>query len=161
MTTRFAAPLGWEVKVMTGIFLLIISAPIFLLYSRGFPPVASALVLVPVVLIALLCVRGYELERGELRVQRLFWQTRWPLDAGTRARVRPHAMKGSWRTWGNGGVFAFSGHFSGSGLGRYRAFVTDPSRTVILETARGIVVVSPDRPEAFVEAVVACSASRS
>jgi hypothetical protein len=161
VTTPFGAPLGWEVKVMTGIFALIISGPVLLLYGRGFPPLASTLVLVPMVIIALLCVRGYELAPGELRIQRLFWQTRWPLDTGTRARVRPHAMKGSWRTWGNGGVFAFSGHFSGSGLGRYRAFVIDPSRTVVLETAKGIVVVSPDRPEEFVEAVVACSASRS
>jgi hypothetical protein len=62
-------------------------------------------------------------------------------------------MKGSWRTWGNGGMFAISGHFAGSGLGRYRAFVTDSSRTVVLETSRGIVVVSPDDPGRFVDGI--------
>jgi hypothetical protein len=156
VTTRFAAPLGWEVKVMTAIFVLVIGIPITIQYARGLH-VLPTLLLVPVVIITCLCVRRYELGPGELRIQRLFWQTRWPLDPATRAIVRPHAMRGSWRTWGNGGVFAFSGHFSGSDLGRYRAFVTDPSRTVILETAQGIVVVSPERPTEFAEAAASAA----
>lgn len=149
---QFGAPWGWEVKVISGMGLFVMGIPIALQLSRG-AYVASTLLLALVAVIASLCVRRYELAPGELRVRRLFWWTHWPLDAGTRAIVRPHAMRRSWRLWGNGGLFAISGHFSGSGLGRYRAFVTDPARTVVLETKRGIVVVSPDRPAEFAETV--------
>ena len=45
------------------------------------------------------------------------------------------------------------GHFSNAALGRYRAFVTDHKRTVAIQTRRGIVVVSPDQPQAFVDAL--------
>ena len=68
-------------------------------------------------------------------------------------------MNASLRTWGIGGVFSFSGHFVNT-LGRYRAFVTDPQRTVVLRLSRGILVVSPDRPEDFVDAVTAEAAAR-
>ena len=62
-------------------------------------------------------------------------------------------MANSWRTWGNGGFFSFSGHFVNTALNRYRAFVTDLSRTVVLDTPRGVLVVSPDAPQEFVAAV--------
>jgi hypothetical protein len=55
------------------------------------------------------------------------------------------------------GMLAISGHFSSAGPGRYRAFVTDPARTVILETRKGVVKVSPDRPAEFASAVDACA----
>ena len=83
----------------------------------------------------------------------LWWDTRFPLDGPVTATIRPDVMARSWRIWGNGGLFAISGYFSNAALGRYRAFVTDFRRTVVLETPRGIVVVSPDRPEAFVAAL--------
>ena len=159
MRTRFGAPWGREVAWMTTLVAATVSIPALVQMSRGYP-VISGLLLGILGVNACLCVRGYEIAPGELRVRRLFWNTLWPLDSGTRAIVRPQAMRGSWRTWGNGGVFAFSGHFSGSGLGRYRAFVTDPHRTVILETQRGIVVVSPDDPQQFVEAVATVNVSR-
>lgn len=148
----FRAPWGLELKIMSLVGLLIIGVPMFIQASRGYW-VVSTLLFAILAIIAALCVRGYELVRGELRVRRLFWDTHVPLGPSARAIVRPHAMKGSWRTWGNGGMFAISGHFSGSGLGRYQAFVTDPARTVILETGKRIVVVSPHDPGAFATAV--------
>ena len=152
MRTTFGAPWGREVAWITALVTATVSIPAIVQLWRGYP-VIRGLLLAILGVNACLCVRGYEIAAGELRVRRLFWNTRWPLDSSTRAIVRPQAMRGSWRTWGNGGVFAFSGHFSGSGLGRYRAFVTDPARTVILETRCGIVVVSPDDPRQFVEGV--------
>ena len=149
---QFGAPWSRELKVLTTSGVLVMGVPIAIQMAHGLW-VLSSLLVAMLLVIASLCVRGYELAPGELRVKRLFWSTIWPLDPSTRARVKPFAMKGSWRTWGNGGLFAISGHFSGSGLGRYRAFVTDPARTVVLETRQGIVVVSPDRPDEFVAAV--------
>lgn len=148
----FAAPWGRELKVMSMIGGGVIGVPIVVqsLEGRWVVPVLMASLLT---VIALYCVRGYELEPGMLLVRRLLWYTRWPLDETAHATVRPHAMRGSWRMWGNGGLFAITGRFSGSGLGGYQAFVTDPSRTVIITTRKGIVVVSPDRPDAFVDAL--------
>ncbi len=148
----FAAPWGRDLKVMTLIGVAVIGVPIAvqLLEGRWLVPALMGGILAA---IALYCVRGYELAPGVLLIRRLLWHTRWPLDQAAHATVRPHAMRGSWRMWGNGGLFAITGRFSGSGLGRYHAFVTDPSRTVIVTTRKGIVVVSPDRPDAFVDAL--------
>jgi len=148
----FAAPLGREVKVLSAIGAVLIGTPIVVQLSRGYwliPVVFSAILVIATALI----VRGYELVPGELRVRRLWWATPIALGPSACAKIQPNAMQGSWRVWGNGGIFAITGHFSGSGLGRYRAFVTDPVRTVVLDTGAGIVVVSPDRPEEFVAAV--------
>ena len=70
-------------------------------------------------------------------------------------------MARSLRTWGNGGMFSFTGHFVNHPLGRYRAFVTDPARTVVLALPEGVVVVSPDRPDEFIAAVTAAAAGAS
>jgi hypothetical protein len=100
-------------------------------------------------------IRGYEVHPGSLVIRRVFRSTRWPLALPTRAEVRPSVMANSWRLWGNGGFFAFSGIFSNAALGKYRAFVTDFARTVVLDTPRGRLVVSPDDPEAFIAAIKA------
>ncbi|HXZ86218.1 MAG TPA: PH domain-containing protein, partial [Myxococcota bacterium] len=67
-------------------------------------------------------------------------------------RADAQAMTGSMRLFGNGGLFSFTGLFQSRTLGRYRAFVTDPARAVVLRTARRVVIVSPAEPQAFVEA---------
>lgn len=149
----FRAPWGRDVTILTGLGLFTVGLPLGLAIWRGRPLFVIALLTTILATAASLCVRGYEVVPGELRIRRLLWSTRWPLDPSTRATIRPDAMRGSWRTWGNGGLFAVSGHFSGSGLGRYRAFVTDAARTVVLETRRGIVVVSPERPAEFSAAI--------
>jgi hypothetical protein len=157
---RFGAPWGRDVKIVTLLGLGAMLGPFYVVVAHGAIVSGTVLTVINLVILSL-CVRGYELSPGELRIQRLLWWTRWPLDPSTRAIVRPHAMKGSWRTWGNGGMLAISGHFSGSGLGRYRAFVTDPKRTVVLETQRGIVVVSPDDPQSFADYVTTVVQGRS
>jgi hypothetical protein len=150
---KFKAPWGRDVVIVTVLGLFVIGLPLLLQVWRP-RSVFVVLLLGSILAVSvMLCVRGYELRSGELIVRRLFWNTVWPIDAAARATVRPDAMRGSWRVWGNGGMFAISGHFSGSGLGRYRAFVTDPGRTVVIETRAGIVVVSPDRPQEFARAL--------
>lgn len=101
-------------------------------------------------------VRGYTLEAGTLRIHRLFWDTVIPL-AGLRiAEVVPHAMHGSVRICGNGGLYSFTGHFWNKRLGHYRAYVNDWKRPVVLcFTTRNTIVLSTDDPEGFVEVVKA------
>jgi hypothetical protein len=102
---------------------------------------------------ALFVVVGYELGERELRVARLLWATRVPLDGLSRAYFSPEAMRRSIRVFGNGGLFAITGVYSNRVLGRYRAFVTDPHRAVVLSLPRRVVVISPAEPSRFLETV--------
>jgi hypothetical protein len=83
-------------------------------------------------------------------VHRPLWNTRLPLIGLTEARFEPRAMHGSIRTFGNGGLFAFVGFYRNRTLGNYRAYVTDPARTVVLRFIDRTTVLSPDLPEEFV-----------
>jgi hypothetical protein len=159
MSTTFRAPWGGELTALTVISTALILAVSGFIWWQG-GRLTPAFVLLVLALPLMLTVRGYEVVRGELRIRRLFWDTRWPLDAPITASVRPNVMARSWRIWGNGGMFAVSGWFSNSALGRYRAFVTDFTRTVVLDTPRGIVVVSPDQPDAFVAAIERAARAR-
>ena len=164
MTTRkrnatFAAPWGLSVKIITfSVFAFALGLAVVLLLVVP-PGERWSVLLGPGVLTlvfgitALFCVRGYALRRGELWIRRLFWETHVPLEGLSRARVDPEAMKGAWKTAGNGGFFCYSGWFRNKKLGKFQVWVTDPKRAVVLEFENRKVVVSPDRPKAFLRAL--------
>ncbi len=105
-----------------------------------------------IALIALLfVVTGYEVDGAELRVQRLLWSTRVPLEGLSRAWHDPEALKGSIRIFGNGGLYSVTGLFQSPRLGRDRVFVTDPARAVVLKLPARTVVISPADPAAFLQ----------
>ena len=97
----------------------------------------------------LFIVAGFELDSHELRVKRLFWSTRIPLSSLKSAWHDSNAAKGSIRLFGNGGLYSFTGVFKNSRLGRYRAFMTNPSCAVVLKQEGKTTVVTPADPEAF------------
>jgi hypothetical protein len=99
---------------------------------------------------ALFAIRGYSITPAAILVHRLFWATRLPRAGLESARFEPDAMRRSLRLMGNGGLFSFTGLFRNRLLGTYRAFVTDPRRTVVLQYPRRPVLVSPARPEEFI-----------
>lgn len=116
----------------------------------------SIIAVVPAIILAvaaLFVVTGYEVDPTELRIQRLLWSTRVSLDGLTRAWADPSAMRGSIRVFGNGGLYSFSGVFYHVALGRYRAFVTDSRRAVVLKMNKRVVVVSPAEPAQLVQAL--------
>ena len=102
---------------------------------------------------ALFTIRGYRLEGRQLLVDRLLWSTRISLDGLHAAEIAPDAMRRSIRLCGNGGLFAFAGWFRNRWLGTYRAFATDPARSVVLRFPNRRVVVTPDDPQRFAEAL--------
>jgi hypothetical protein len=111
------------------------------------------LALLPLALLcggALFTIRGYTVTSEAILVHRLFWATRLPLASLQSARFEPDAMGRSIRTFGNGGLFSFTGFFHNKALGSYRAFLTDPHRTVVLHFPEHTVVVSLSAPEEFV-----------
>ena len=122
--------------------------------------VLSWAALVPLAIILggiLFTIRGYTVAPDAILVHRLFWTTRLPLAGLQSAEFEPDAMRRSIRTFGNGGLFSFSGFYRSTALGTYRAFVTDPHRTVVLHFPTRTVVVSPSAPEEFVQDIGAAS----
>lgn len=116
-------------------------------------PFTFLLRLVPLALIvgcALFTIRGYTLTADSILIHRLLWATRLPRATLQAARFDPDATRASLRLFGNGGFFSMTGYFRNRHLGGYRAFVTDPHRTVVLRYPERTVVVSPDDPAAFV-----------
>ena len=121
-------------------------------------PARWLMVLTPSILLlgsAPFAIRGYSVRGRRLVIHRLMWDTEFPLDRLKEASAMPGAMKRSIRLMGNGGLFSFTGLYSNRSLGRYRAFATDFDRTVVLKLSDRTLVVSPDAPEEFVQAVKA------
>lgn len=156
---RFTAPWSHQLKWLTALVaLLLLGLPLILLNKA--PQTDSALFAVAVwlppailVLGALFAIRGYEIEGQTLRVLRPGWKTRIDLEGLQGAEVKPEALRGSVRIFGNGGLFGYIGLFSNSSLGRYRAFATDSANCVVLRFPARTLVVTPDRPEQFVAAL--------
>jgi PH (Pleckstrin Homology) domain-containing protein len=126
------------------------------LVDASLEPLRFWLALLPLAIIlicALFTVRGYAIANHALLVERLFWRTLVPLDGLKSAAFDPDATRWSIRTFGNGGFFSFTGYFRNQKLGPYRAFMTDRRRAVVLRFLDRVIVVSPDRPEDFVNVI--------
>lgn len=110
------------------------------------------LILVPL-LGSLSMVRGYQVARDEVRVRRLFWNTRIPLRGLRSVESDPRSTHGSIRLFGNGGFLSSTGWFWNRRLGRYRLFANDASRAVVMRYPDRCVVLAPEDPERFVREV--------
>lgn len=156
---EFGAPWGWGNRLTTAIVLVVaVVTPVLVAgaqqpRSRGWAWVGVFSIWVILGFCALFAVRGYALRHGELWIRRPFWWTRIPLDGLRSARVDPDALRGAVRLWGMGGFLAIVGWFYSKRLGRFRAWVTDSSRCVVLEWDGRTVVISPADPAAFVRAL--------
>lgn len=166
-----AAPWPGRLKIASGLVTLLLAAAGVAAYraapvSAGFTHsfgLAVALVF-PAILFAslLFVVSGFVLDGPDLLVTRLFWSTRFPLAGLRQIYADPTVCKGSWRVFGNGGLFSFTGLYRNKALGTYRLFATDISRAVVLVLPRRTVVITPASPEDFVRSVrLAFPAARS
>jgi len=165
----FGAPWSTSLKILTALSIAILTA-VCVAFAVLFPRQTAAgipflfamfAVVASFAGSALFMVRGYELEAGNLLIRRLSWATRLPLEGLTAAWADPAAMRGSLRLFGNGGLFVFAGLFTNRKLGRYRAFATQPRNSVVLRFSHRTVVVTPDRPHDFLQAVsVHCPQAR-
>ena len=156
----YQAPWGKALHICSGILIVLAIASI--VASNHLRAFISPAFLAPFTLwllpgIVLGClpfmIRGYAITDDSILIRRLFWTTRLDRSGLKSAESIPIAMKGSLRTCGNGGVFSFTGWYWNKSLGFYRAFVTDLNRTVVLRFGTRTVVVSPDDPEGFADAL--------
>lgn len=152
---QFSAPWGYGLRATSwAATVLFCGVAAFGYWQPGLPELVRwTLMLLPPLMLAggaIGTVRGYELGAGELRIRRLFWDTRIPLEGLRAIEPDPEATRGSLRLFGNGGLYSYSGLFWNRRLGRYRLYATDPSRAVVLRFERRVVVVSPDKAAEFV-----------
>jgi hypothetical protein len=148
----------WLTSVASSVFCLSLAA---LNFAGGFGRIAVGPVgrwiglalIATVFLSALFTVRSYSIGGGNLLIQRLFWTTRLPLSGLMTAAVENLAFSQCLRACGNGGMFSFSGWYWCRPLGFFRAYATDCRRTVVLRFVKRTVVVTPERPEEFVQEI--------
>lgn len=117
-----------------------------------------ALAVMGLIVVALLAswfvsrIRNLTLTGQTLSIKLTFWTARFDLAGLRSVEADANALKGSLRTFGNGGVGAFHGYFWSKRMGKFHAYVTDPSRAVVLRWVDKCVVVSPEDAQQFVEA---------
>jgi hypothetical protein len=153
LKTHYRAPWGFWVQFKT-ILITVLLIP-FILIS---PVLLTIAILVPIYFTGVLFgVRGYSIRGKKLIIHRLGWTTEFSLDNLIKVYVNPKAMRGSIRAFGIGGFFGYTGRFSNNHIGRFHAYVTDTKKCVILELGAEKIVVTPDSPLEFVEAVQAAA----
>jgi hypothetical protein len=98
--------------------------------------------------------KGLQIGRGELRVLRRSWPAAvFPLAAVEQVTVLPpDALRFAVRTFGVGGLFGCYGWFYRKGP--FRLYATRRDRLVEIVVRGGRIVVSPDEPDRFVEALL-------
>lgn len=152
----FDAPWGVSLKLITIFSIsILVGLPIIgLLNSAGNGIIwFISMVILPLIILisaTFFMVRGYELTKDKLFIQRLGWKSGLNLNELQSVEVDPEAMKRSIRTFGNGGLFCYVGKFRNKKLGSYRAFATDPELAVVLKFTDKVVIVTPDNPGKFV-----------
>ena len=143
------------ISVLTTVACLGVTVGAWFNVTGNHPPGAlGCIVFLPLVILfgaALFTIRGYGISSDSILVHRLLWTTALPRVGLESAQVEPDAMRGSFRTFGNGGAFSFTGFYYNKRLGSYRAYVTNPRRAVVLRYANRRVVLSPATPEDFVQ----------
>jgi hypothetical protein len=153
----FSAPWGRQVKSATLVgaaVLVTVAALPWLLGAAGMPAIVASLVPLCILVGGAMCgVRQYDVMPNVIVIHRFGWTTRLSRFGLQRVEVEPGVMRGSLRVLGNGGLFALVGRFRNTRLGAYRALVTDPDRTVVLHYTDRRVVLSPDRPAEFAQAL--------
>ena len=101
----------------------------------------------------LLKVRDYRVTESHVVVRYGLTTRSFQLSDIQSPRVHPKALSGGMRDAGNGGLWSFLGWFSNRELGKIRAFVSDTEKTVVMRMPDFALVISPDDPAAFVNAV--------
>ncbi len=162
---RFPAPKDRTVWLVTGFTTLVltsvvVAAGIAATYSAG--PVESALVwgvglLAAGILWAAwgLAPRGFVLEGSTLRVERPLRPLSIRLAEIREAAILPDgALRGMLRVGGSGGLFGLYGWFWSRTLGGFRMYASRSTGLVRLETRSGRIVLSPEPPERFLEALL-------
>ena len=157
----FAAPWGKPLRIISlisGILLIGMSFLLFFVLNQA-PDSNSVAIVAPWIPLlieataAVFIVRRYQLSGDTLIIHRLGWSNQYDLSQLVSISHDPAAVKGSIRSFGNGGLLSFSGIFWNKTLGSYRAYATDWSKALVIKLPNRVLVITPDNPEEFIKAV--------
>lgn len=98
-------------------------------------------------------VRSYEVTPQGLRIRRGLGSTWYAWESLDFLELNPRAARGSWRLFGLSGLFSYTGWFWNRDLGVFRLHGTDLTRTVLMRFGLRTILVTPDPPIEFVNAV--------
>jgi hypothetical protein len=149
MTHHFRAPWDNIVQAMTIGICVLFAAIIY--FAPSYISVGLAILIIGGS--ALFMVQSYNIKNHELIINRLGWTTKFDLQKLNAVEINRNAMSGSWRMFGIGGLFGYIGSFRNDELGNYKAYATNRHNSVILQIDGTNIVVTPDRPQDFVDAV--------
>jgi hypothetical protein len=108
--------------------------------------------LLAVPLVFLWSPRSYELDAAEIRIIRVVGVARVPLEEIREVREIDDGLRLR-RDFGSGGLFGFFGAFSEPALGKVTMYGSRNTHRVAVVTVAGTVLLTPDTPVAFVDAV--------
>lgn len=148
MQNTFQAPWSNMLKLTT-----LLSIGILLLAAFTGRGTITYIAVVLLLASMLLFIRGYSVQNGQVVIHGLGWNKAYNLAELVDVEAKPLATSGSWRSFGNSGLYSMLGYYRSPDLGNYLAFITDTQNTVVLSFQEKRVVVSPDDPEAFVRVV--------
>lgn len=148
MRASFRAPWSNSLRWTSLIFLSVII--LAMVFTGFFGVIVGTLA---IILSLMLLVRGYTIANGVLTVHGLIWFRTFPLRSLCDIEYTPNLTAGSTRTFGLGGLFSYMGNYYHETVGNYRAYVTDGNLEVTLYFNETVVVISPEDPLAFIEAI--------
>ena len=156
---RFAAPWSRSLAVTTAlagalIVLVALGVAVLLRRSPSLAALAFLAVVVPLPLAWALAPKGFVVDASALVVERPLLPLRVARAEIRSARAlgadearRAGLSGGALRTFGTSGLFGHYGRFRSPSLGGFRMYATRGDGFVLVETAHGPLVLTPDDPE--------------
>ena len=95
-------------------------------------------------------IRGFVAARDAVFIKHLLWTSCEPLAGLVSAEVDSEAMNDAERVRSRPGGLGTAGWYWSARFGRFRGYITNRQRLVVLRLERGVIVLSPDDPDAFV-----------
>ena len=147
-----AAPLDTMAKVVTVLMILVAGAIPFISAILIY-----AVAILPLILLVtwIFSVTGYALQNKTLQVKRPLWVTTIVLPGEATAREEPNIREGLLKTFGNGGLFGYTGGFRNRKLGNFKTYATSWSHAVSItsEADSFCIVVTPENAAEFIQCI--------
>ena len=158
-TIAFGASWNRSTRLLTALFLAVAAMIVYLSYPGL--PVSSAFLLTASAVCAAICLAywyaptGYLVDDDRVAIRRRAGLKPIPFSTLRSARLMEagELAESTWRWPAVGGLFGFYGRFETPALGRHQWYASRDQDLVLLQTAAGPIVLSPDDPQAFVREV--------
>ena len=152
----------WDnlLKWCTGIVIVILAVMIRLSFLPQFAPTGYAAIIRTTILAIMLAAflfapRYYVIAGGSLIIKRYIGHVAIALsDIASVRALDASEMRFAIRTFGVGGFFGYYGRFWCRSIGSFRAYITDRSNCVFIQTRSGRkFVISPENRQEFLEII--------